>query len=231
MISNTKARSTLVASVAFSSIFVLSGCSWLRIDSITDTVNYRSNSGSIANLEVPPGLSAPIYDPTYTIAKPVSAADVPPPTQAAIAANAAGQSAIAMPATAGLNSSLSTLKDGNPVLVVDGRYDQVWAKTGQVLSRLGFAVAGQQYEQGIYTVSSTDNAEQDKNKNVISQFMSYLSFKIVDGKKVGNTTTYRFIIAERGEQSLVVVGDETGAPVKPEQASLLLTRLKAELAQ
>ncbi len=230
MISNKKTRSILIASAAFSSVFLLSGCSWLKIDSITDTVNYRGNSGSIANLEVPPGLTTPIYDPTYTIAKPVSAADVPPPTQAAIAANTSGNM-VMVPASGGLNSSLSTLKDGNPVLVVDGRYDQVWAKTGQILSRMGFVVSGQQYEQGIYTVSSSESADQEKDKNVISRFMSYLSFKIVDGKKVSNTTSYRFIIAERGEQSLVVVSDEAGAPVKVEQASLLLARLKAELAQ
>ncbi|WP_298612757.1 outer membrane protein assembly factor BamC [uncultured Thiothrix sp.] len=226
MISSKRARSTLVIAFAFSSAVLVSGCSWLKIDSITDTVNYRGNSGSIANLEIPPGLSAPAFDSTYTIQRPVSAADVAPPTQAAIVA---GQSGVVMPNSAGLNASLSSLKDGNPVLAVAGRYDQVWAKTGQALGRMGLTVANQQYEQGIYTVTAT-NAEEEKDKNVISRFMSYLSFKIVDGKETKGTS-YRFIIGDRGVQSLIVVSDEAGKPVKAEEASALLTRLKAELAQ
>lgn len=225
MISSKKTRGIYFAIVTFSSMSLLAGCSWFRIDAVSDTVNYRGNSGSIASLEVPPGLTTPIYDPTYTIARPVSAADVPPPIQAA------GQSTVVVPTGVGLNSSLSSLKDGNPVLAVGGRYDQVWAKTGQALARMGLVVASQQYEQGIYTVSvSDDTAEQEKNRNVISRFMSYLSFKIVDGKPV-TAKTYRFIIGDRGEQSLIVVGDAAGAPVKPDEASALLSRLKTELAQ
>ena len=65
---------------------------------------------------------------------------------------------------------------------------------------------------------------------MISRFMSYLSFKIVDGKETKGPS-YRFIIGDRGEQSLIVVSDEAGKPVKAEEASALLTRLKAELAQ
>lgn len=225
MISNKKARGTLVVSVAFSSVLLLSGCSWLRIDAISDSVNYRSNSNSIASLEVPPGLTTPIYDPTYTIERPVSAADIPPSTQTV------GQTpTVAMPTGGGLSSTLSSLKDGNSVLAVDGRYDQVWAKTGLALGRMGLVVAKQQYEQGIYTVSSSDNAEQEKNKNVISRFMSYLSFKIVDGKPL-TAKTYRFIVGDRGEQSLIVVSDAAGAPLKTDEANPLLTRLKVELAQ
>lgn len=225
MISSKRARSTLVITFAFSSAVLVSGCSWLKIDSITDTVNYRGNSGSIANLEIPPGLSAPAFDSTYTIQRPVSAADVPPPTQAAIAA---GQSGVIMPTSTGLSSSLSSLKDGNPVLAVAGRYDQVWAKTGQALGRMGLTIASQQYDQGTYAVTAANAVAEDKN--VISRFMSYLSFKIVDGKETKGPS-YRFIIGDRGEQSLIVVSDEAGKPVKAEEASALLTRLKAELAQ
>lgn len=224
MISSKKTRGVCFAIVTFSSTALLAGCSWFRVDAVGDTVNYRGNSGSIANLELPPGLTTPIYDPTYTIANPVSAADVPPPTQAAIAANAAGQSA----SSTGLNSALSSLKDGNPVLAVAGRYDQVWAKTGQALGRMGLIIASQQYEQGTYAVTATNAAEEDKN--VINRLMSYLSFKIVNGKE-SKGPSYRFIIGDRGEQSLIVVSDEAGKPVKAEEASALLTRLKAELAQ
>ncbi|HPY39966.1 MAG TPA: outer membrane protein assembly factor BamC [Thiolinea sp.] len=230
MISIKKARGLLVTSIALSSIGLLSGCAWLHMDSVSDTVDYRGNSGSIANLELPPGLTSPIYDPTYTIARPVSAADLPPPTQAAMAANAAGPNAVMMPKANGLSSSLSALKDGNPVLAVSGRYDQVWAKTGQALSRIGMSISSQQYDTGTYTVVSSTAADQEKNKNVISRFMSYLSFKIVDGKEVTGTS-YRFIVGDRGEQSLIVVADSTGKPVKAEEASALLNQLKAELAQ
>lgn len=225
MISSKRARSTLVIAFAVSSAVLVSGCAWLKIDSITDTVNYRGNSSSIANLEIPPGLTAPAFDSTYTIQRPVSASDVPPPTQAAMAA---GQTGVVMPIGTGLNSTLSQLKDGNPVLAVAGRYDQVWAKTGQALGRMGLTLVSQQYEQGIYTVTAANAVEEDKN--VISRFMSYLSFKIVDGKETKGPS-YRFIIGDRGEQSLIVVSDETGKPVKAEEANALLTRLKAELAQ
>lgn len=230
MISNKRVSSTLVVSLAFSSAFLVSGCAWFKVDSVTDTVNYRGNSGSIANLEVPPGLTTPNYDPTYTIQRPVSASDVPPPTQASIAANSAGQNPAASITGQGLSSALSSLKDGNPVLAVAGGYDQVWAKTGQALTRMGLTVSNQQYEQGVYTVTSSDSAEQEKSKNVVSRFMSYLSFKVVDGKEV-TSTTYRFVVGDRGEQSLIVVSDVAGQPVKAETASLLLNRLKAELAQ
>ncbi|TXH67380.1 MAG: outer membrane protein assembly factor BamC [Thiothrix sp.] len=225
MISSKRARSTLVIAFAVSSAVLVSGCAWLKIDSITDTVNYRGNSSSIANLEIPPGLTAPAFDSTYTIQRPVSASDVPPPTQAAMAA---GQTGVVMPLGTGLNSTLSQLKDGNPVLAVAGRYDQVWAKTGQALGRMGLTLASQQYEQGIYTVTAANSVEEDKN--VISRFMSYLSFKIVDGQETKGPS-YRFIIGDRGEQSLIVVSDEAGKPVKAEEANALLTRLKAELAQ
>ncbi len=225
MISSKRARSTLVIAFAFSSAVWVSGCSWLKIDSITDTVNYRGNSASIANLEIPPGLTAPAFDSTYMIQRPVSASDVPPPTQAAIVA---GQSGGGASAKTGLNSALSSLKDGHPALAVAGRYDQVWAKTGQALERMGLTSTSQQYEQGIYTVVAAKAVEEDKN--VINRFMSYLSFKIVNGKEVKGTS-YRFIISDQGEQSLIVVSDEAGKPVKAEEATALLTRLKAELAQ
>lgn len=226
MISSKKARSTSVTVFAFSSAVLVSGCSWLKIDSVTDTVNYRGNSGSIANLEIPPGLTAPAFDSTYTIQRPVSASDVPPPTQTAIAV---GQSGGGIPTgMGGLNSTLSSLKDGNPVLAVEGRYDQVWAKTGQSLGRMGLTIASQQYEQGIYTVIAANTVDEDKN--VVSRFMSYLNSKIGDGKATEGVR-YRFIIGDRGEQSLIVVSDEAGKPVNVEEASALLARLKTELSQ
>lgn len=225
MISSKRARSTLVVAFAFSSAVLVSGCSWLKIDSVTDTVNYRGNSGSIANLEIPPGLTAPAFDSTYMIQRPVSASDVPPPTQTAIAV---GQSGGNMPMGTGLSSALSRLKDGNPVLAVVGGYDQVWSKTGQSLGRMGLTIASQQYEQGIYTVIAANTVDEDKN--VISRFMSYLNSKIGDGKATEGVR-YRFIIGDRGEQSLIVVSDEAGKPVNVEEASALLSRLKAELAQ
>lgn len=227
MISSKRAGSKLVATLAFSSIMLLSGCSWLKIDTVADLVDYRGNSSSIASLEIPPGLTAPVYDPSYTIQRPVVAADVPPPNQTV---NTTGQTILAKPAVAGLNSNLANLKDGNPVLAVAGSYDQVWSKTAQALPRIGLTILSQQYEQGTYTVTSTNSAEQEKNKNVISRFMSYLSFKIIDGKEV-TTTNYRFVIADRGQKSLIVVSDEAGKPAQAEEASALLARLKAELAQ
>lgn len=225
MISSKRARSTLVVAFAFSSAALVSGCSWLKIDSVTDTVNYRGNSGSIANLEIPPGLTAPAFDSTYMIQQPVSASDVPPPTQTVIAV---GQSGGNMPTGTGLSSALSRLKDGNPVLAVVGGYDQVWSKTGQSLGRMGLTIASQQYEQGIYAVIAANTVDEDKN--VISRFMSYLNSKIGDGKATEGVR-YRFIIGDRGEQSLIVVSDEAGKPVNVEEASALLSRLKAELAQ
>jgi uncharacterized lipoprotein len=226
MISNNKARSVIVASVAFSSVMLLSGCSWLKIDSITDTVNYRGNSGSIASLEVPPGLTTPNYDPTYTIQRPVSAADVPPPTQAAVTAN---QAPVTVPANgAALSASLSTLKDGNPALAVAGRYDQVWAKTGMALPRMGLSITSQQYDQGIYTVTSGSTVPQ-QDQGVVSRVMSF--FKSFKKEDQASGALYKFIIGDRGEQSLIVVGDASGAPLNANDASSLLARLKAELAQ
>lgn len=225
MISSKRARSTLVVAFAFSSAVLVSGCSWLKIDSVTDTVNYRGNSGSIANLEIPPGLTAPVFDSTYTIQRPVAASEVPPPTQAAINA---GQSGVSMPTGTGFSSVLSRLKDGNPVLAVVGGYDQVWSKTGQSLGRMGLTITSQQYEQGIYAVAVANAVEEEKG--VISRLMSYLSFKILDDDETKGAS-YRFIIGDRGEQSLIVVSDETGKPVKADEASALLSRLKAELAQ
>lgn len=225
MISSKRARNTLVIAFAFSSAALVSGCSWLKIDSVTDTVNYRGNSGSIANLEIPPGLTAPAFDSTYTIQRPVAASDVPPPTQATIAA---GQSGVVISTGTGLSSALSRLKDGNRVLAVVGGYDQVWAKTGQSLGRMGLTITSQQYEQGIYAVTAANTVEEDKN--VISRLMSYLSFKILNNGET-ESSRYRFIIGDRGEQSLIVVSDAAGKPVKADEASALLSRLKVELAQ
>lgn len=225
MISSKKTRGVCFAIVTFSSTALLAGCSWFRIDAVSDTVNYRGNSGSIASLEVPPGLTTPIFDPTYTIARPVSAVDVPPPTQTAVSAGASNQ-VIAMPASGGVDSALSYLKDGNPTLVVAGRYDQVWAKTGIALGRMGLAVTAQQYEQGIYAVSA---ASTEPDESVVDRVVSF--FKRFGSDRDQTTTSYRFIIGDRGEQSLIVVSDASGVPVKAEVASALLSRLKVELAQ
>lgn len=225
MISSKKTRGVCFAIVTFSSTALLAGCSWFRIDAVSDTVNYRGNSGSIASLEVPPGLTTPIYDPSYTIARPVSAADVPPPTQAAVSAGASNPT-LAIPVSGGLDSALSYLKDGNPVLAVAGRYDQVWAKTGVALGRMGLAVTTQQYEQGIYAVSA---ASTEPDEGVVDRVVSFI--KRFGRDRDQATASYRFIIGDRGEQSLIVVSDASGVPVKAEVASALLSRLKVELAQ
>ena len=194
---------------------VLAGCSWLRIDTVSDSVDYRGNSGSIAPLEVPPGLSSPSFDTTYTINKPVSAVEIAQTTQqATVNSNPAN---ISVP----LSSTLTKLKDGNPVLAVLGRYEQVWSSTGLALGRMGLSLAGQQYDQGVYTVST--KAANKEEQGVLNRLMSF--FK---GEEK-SVTTYRFIIGDQGKQSLIVVSDAAGVPLKAEEATALLTQLKSAL--
>jgi uncharacterized lipoprotein len=56
-------------------------------------------------------------------------------------------------------------------------------------------------------------------------------FKSFKKEDQASGALYKFIIGDRGEQSLIVVGDASGAPLNANDASSLLARLKAELAQ
>ena len=56
-------------SVVLSSVLVLSGCSGLdalKVDAVGDTVDYQKSANSVRALSIPPGLSSPGFDSSYT---------------------------------------------------------------------------------------------------------------------------------------------------------------------
>lgn len=228
MISRKKSPGVLVVPLLVSVAVVLSGCSWLskfRLDEVSDNVDYRNGSASIGKLELPPGLTAPAFDPTYTVARPLqgsaTATDAPPPAQKAAVGVAVEPAQPSVQAPAGaMPAVLTQLKDGNPALAVQGTYDQVWVKTGTLLASSGLSVVGQQYEQGIYSVSSVVKEE----KGLVDRMLGF--FKRDDEMQAAGAV-YRLVIGDGGDQSLIVVADATGAPLNKADATAILERLKA----
>lgn len=203
----------------------LSGCAWLsglRVDSVSDSVDYRANSGSVRALEIPPGLSRPNFDSTYQLERVVSAdtaaIDLSKPTHAQTLMSADVQP---VSSGSGVAAALTQLKDGNPALLVAANYEQAWAQTGAALQRMGLGINSQVYEQGIYVVSSA-SVEEDSGlfKRVFSFFRPSEQSQI-----------YRLVIADQGEQSLMVVGDSNGDPLPPAQASAFLQSLRDSMSR
>ncbi|HPE62068.1 MAG TPA: outer membrane protein assembly factor BamC [Thiolinea sp.] len=63
-------KTVLYPGVVTAVVAGLSACSYLprlNLDAISDSVDYRSNSNSVASLALPPGLSSPGFDSTYTL--------------------------------------------------------------------------------------------------------------------------------------------------------------------
>ncbi|MCB1621043.1 MAG: outer membrane protein assembly factor BamC [Thiothrix sp.] len=63
-------KTVLYPGVAAAVMAGLPACSYLprlNLDAVNDSVDYRSNSNSVASLALPPGLSAPGFDSTYTL--------------------------------------------------------------------------------------------------------------------------------------------------------------------
>lgn len=213
---------------------VLSGCSYfsgLKLDDVTDSVDYTTGGNTVANLAVPPGLSAPAFDDTYAV----------DPNGIATASALQQQAGIQVPRSAAspvvvsrLSAGLTQLQDGNPALAVSGGYDQVWAQTGVLLGRVRLKVTAQQREQGIYTVTRVSESESQPDRGFFQKMMageyfeSHKEAQREKDKQQGVGETYRIVIADQGSQSLIVVGDENGAPANAERAAEILGQLKAE---
>ncbi|WP_157832903.1 outer membrane protein assembly factor BamC [Thiolinea disciformis] len=192
----TFTRNALALGVAV----VLTGCSSLpsfTVDGVRDNVKYKEGGTSVNKLSIPPDLSAPDFDDTYVLNRVMTPSEaqaaqdqaIPSSIQASNAAN-----------TNALSTKLGKLADGNPALIVNGDYNAVWARTGEVLNRAGMQMTGQQKDKGLYAVTEPRS-----------------------------NTKARLIISDEGERSLIVVADDKGMPLNPQLAMQLLSLLQAQI--
>ena len=192
----TFTRNALALGVAV----VLTGCSSLpsfTVDGVRDNVKYKEGGTSVNKLSIPPDLSAPDFDDTYVLNRVMTPSEaqaaqdqaIPSSIQASNAAN-----------TNALSAKLGKLADGNPALIVNGNYNAVWARTGEVLNRAGMQMISQQKDKGLYALT----------------------------EPLSNTKA-RLIISDEGERSLIVVADDKGMPLNPQLAMQLLSLLQAQI--
>lgn len=193
-----KARGLVVACV------VMAGCSRLpqfTVDGVRDNVKYKEGGSSVSKLTIPSDLSAPNFDDTFVLNRVMTPAEaqaaqaraVPPSAQAETKATVAQ-------APTKLTAKLGKLADGNPTLIVDGGYDAIWTRTGEVIKDAGIQITQQEKDKGIYALT-------EPSSKIKAQL----------------------IISDEGTRSLIVVANEQGKPVKPEIATPLLNSLKAEI--
>lgn len=192
----------------------LSACSMVsrfNTHTVTDSVDYKRNSGSVANLEVPPGLSKPTFDDTYTATKTTEVVETDLKTdikttetktlEVADPAPVSTQTDSPTAAGIGMQAAMSRLADGNPTLIVGALYEEVWPATAAVLQRLNYKIVNQQTKQGVYSVQANTGE------------------------------VYRIILGNDGNQSLIVVGDAKGKPLNHPEAIQILESLKVEFAR
>lgn len=223
-------RQTYIAILLLPSLTGLSACSMLdnmRVENVSDNVQYRDKSQTVANLELPPGLTKPEFNETYVLSqqntrstqsatKPLDQ-QRPQPLQ-----QTASRSAPQEPKTA---VTLTQLDDGNPALAVGAGFEQVWLQTGTVLGRLGIDIVNEQRDVGIYSITlPAEEQSQQQSGNFLRRLMQSVSR---DGTEA-DETVYRLIVGDVSEnKTLLLVSDDQGKPLDKTQATQILERLQA----
>ena len=113
--------------------------------------------------------------------------------------------------------------DGRSVVVVEEEFARAWRRVGIALDRLGLVVEDRDRSQGIYFVRLVDNVE-DAGK-AKKGFLSGLFSSDKDAKP----KTYRVVVRDNGETSVVAMRDANNSPDDSDQAKDILTKLESEL--
>jgi uncharacterized lipoprotein len=187
--------------------------------SVEDSIKYRSSDASIKSLSVPPGLSAPEFDESYTVG------DAP------VSANTnTAQGAATERATPQVQVQMSSLKTGEPMLAVNAPLDSSWPWVGGMLQRTGFKVVKQQPAQGIYTVEYQGApGEKQSWTDKLNSMVSGVTFGDGDPNRLRIGETYLVVMSgNSAQQSFVFVADKNGKPADAALAKQVLERLKVE---
>ncbi len=209
--------------------FVLSACSLLdslRLDNVSDSVDYRNKSGTVTRLDVPPGLSRPDFDDTYALSNTVRArAGDAQLTQTPQALQVRPSQHTQQGRSDSVKSALTRLADGNPALSVKAGFDQTWLQTGTALGRLGLNIINEQRDLGIYSISTRAKPKQEE-----TNFIRRLADSVLSrDKATPKGDIYRIIVGDMGDSSLIVVSNEQGAPLESARAVQVLKRLQSAL--
>ncbi len=233
MMPDFKPKALHVALVLCSTL-VLSGCSmpsFMKMDAIDDTVDYRQSAKPISALAIPPGLSNPDFDATYAAQQgnnAGAAAAVSTATGTSLGAALMAQSSTdgqaqtrvaAAPKTAKTMAPSTTssgsqlpqvamikLKGGEPALAINAPYAVAWKLLAPMLADVGFEVGKQQPNQGIITTT----------------------FKGAATTNLSNGQSYLILLAENAsKQSFIGVADANGKPETEAVANAALTLIKA----
>ncbi|MEZ5480272.1 MAG: outer membrane protein assembly factor BamC [Thiolinea sp.] len=210
-------------------VMALAGCSTvssvLNVDAVDDNIDYLRARESVKALAIPPGLSVPEFDNTYTASQtPV------PASNAQIASSAAAitpNPVATTTAPARVQVAMMRLKGGEPALAVNAPYVQTWRGLGAVLNRVGLQVQKQQPLQGIYTtVYQGSRAEQG---GVLQRMLNVFSSDAKPASSLQQGATYLILVAEnKAGQSFIGVADQQGKPATEAVANEVLALLKED---
>lgn len=208
------------------SVLMLSACSGLNIDAVSDRVDYKNNK-SVNALEVPPDLNAPDYDPTY--------ATIPggAVSAAALARGDAQQGgAVVLPT----NAAIQLMREGNVRwLQVNAPAEAVWPKLHEFWRAMGVGVKRDEPRVGIMETDWAENKAEiplDFIRKTIGKAFEGMydagsrdRFKIRLERPAAQATNI-YLSHERAEESVSGTGVKWQyAPARPELEAEMLNRL------
>jgi outer membrane protein assembly factor BamC len=212
--------------VVISSVLILSACSGLNIDSVSDRVNYKNNK-TINSLEVPPDLNAPNYDPTY--------ATIPGGSVSASAlarGEATQDSRVVLPTNAGIQ----LMHEGNVRwLQVNAPAEAVWPKLQEFWRTMGVDIKRDEPRVGIMETDWAENKAEiplDFIRKTIGKAFEGMydagsrdRFKIRLERPAAQATNI-YLSHERAEESVSATGSKWQyVPARPELEAEMLNRL------
>jgi len=200
----------------------------MRVDNVTDNVQYRDKSETLANLEFPPGLTSPDFDDTYALSRQSMRSTEnrqQPVDQRPAALQQTESSFVAQEEET--SAVLTQIADGNPALALDAGFEQVWLQTGTALGRLGAEIVNEQRDAGIYSIAMSEAGQSEQQS---SNFLRRLMQSVSRGGDESSKTIYRIIVGDVDEKkTLLLVSDDQGKPLDKAQARQVLERLQAVL--
>lgn len=210
-----------------------SGCSYVSgiidTDSMSDTVAYRTNDGTIKALAIPPGLTNPGYDDSYAL--PVAGSERAAVISSEVTPDATGQAGtVSAPATPRIAVASMKLKGGEPALAMNAPYEQAWQAVGAKLTAIGLKVEKEQPKEGIFTTVYQGNPYAERN--ILQELFSKID-NVTTAADAGDVLkrgrTYLVLLAQNAsEQSFAAVANAQGKPAADEVATEILNRLKTE---
>ncbi|SUO94582.1 outer membrane protein assembly factor BamC [Suttonella ornithocola] len=117
---------------------------------------------------------------------------------------------------------LSTLNDGSPALLLNGRYAQNWRTLGIALDRASFTILSNDYPTGTYRVRYTPQSDK-KNQSFFSRLWG--SKDAPENQR----PEYLVRLSDQGGQSIAIVQTANGGIANPAQAKALLESVYAAL--